>query len=140
MGQPAEVPQTRHAARCLVIEDSEFDQRRMRRVLGRSIRLEIHVAENLAEARQMIDTSGFSLIIADNALPDGLGIDFVREIRERSHLARTPILMVSDHPTPFMYDKAMSARVTAVLAKDDFQPSHVREALRHGRPTARPTH
>ena len=140
MGHPAEIKPPRPRATCLLIEDSEFDQRRIARVLQRSIPMNLLVANSLEVARFILSRRKVDLVLLDNKLPDGLGIDFASELRLRPHTAKVPVLMVSDWPTPFMYDKAMEAKVARVLSKDDFQPSHVRDALRFGRVRSASTH
>jgi DNA-binding response OmpR family regulator len=133
MVQAAPLAQTRPMPRCLLIEDSEFDQRRIERILTRGSPMEVTVAPNLADARRHLMSGPFDIVLLDNALPDGLGIDFAAELRTDARMKDMPILMISDWPTPFMYDKAQAARVGKVLGKDEFQPKHVRDAIRFAR-------
>lgn len=133
MAQLATTQPVRQTPRCLLVEDSDFDQRRIARILARGVTVDLTTASTLADARQILSEEFFDLILLDNSLPDGLGVDFAAELRERNGLNDVPILMISDWPTPFMYDKASAARVGMVLGKDDFQPRHVRDALRFAR-------
>lgn len=140
MQQLATTQQTRRVPRCLLIEDSDFDQRRISRILARGVPVELEIASSLSDARGKLADAAFDLILLDNSLPDGLGVDFAAELRQNKSLTEIPILMISDWPTPFMYDKASAARVGMVLGKDDFQPRHIREALRFARVVAMAKH
>ena len=127
--------------RCLLVEEdelgphdhSDFDQKRIARILARGTRVELKSVATLRSARRYLANEHFDLVLLDNNLPDGLGVDFAAEIRRTKGMEDVPILMVSDWPTPFMYDKAANARISRVLSKDEFQPQHVREALRFAR-------
>lgn len=132
MGQAATSYKGRPSPRpvCLLIEDSDFDLKRFERILEASIPMQIYVATTLEEAQKVLAEMPINLIILDNMLPDGLGVDFANRLRQTARWSKVPIIMVSDHPTPFLYDKAVSAKISMVLTKDKFQPRHVRDALR----------
>jgi len=136
MEQLANISHLRELPRCLLVEDSDFDQRRIARILARGVPVHLDVAPTLRQARDKMEATHYDLILLDNALPDGLGVEFAAELREDKDLMDIPILMISDWPTPFIYDKAMNARVGMVMGKDEFQPKHVREALRFARAIA----
>lgn len=136
MAQIAPFPHKRTLPRCLLVEDSDFDQRRISRILARGVPVDLDIVPTLAEARTVLERDRYDLILLDNALPDGLGVDFAAELRRNKRLIEVPILMISDWPTPFMYDKATNARVGMVMGKDEFHPKHVREALRFARVVA----
>ncbi len=118
---------------CLLVEDSDFDLKRFGRILKASVPMELHVATCLNDARKILAQLPVNLIILDNMLPDGLGVDFANLLRKTVRWSKVPIVMVSDHPTPFLYDKANAANIAFVLTKDMFQPRHVRDALRQKR-------
>ncbi|MFK7876435.1 MAG: response regulator [Paracoccaceae bacterium] len=124
-------------ARCLLVEDSEFDQKRIERTISGLGSIDLEIASTLRDARRMMTSRVYDLVLLDNQLPDGLGVNFASELRSFKGCAHTPVLMISDYPTPFMYHKASDARVNMVLAKDEFRPSHVRDALHFGRMKAR---
>ncbi|THH36604.1 response regulator [Aliishimia ponticola] len=116
--------------KCLLVEDSDFDRRRISRVLDRGRRVDLNSVPSLSQARYFLARDRFDVILLDNALPDGLGVDFALELRQDARHAAVPIVMVSDYPTPFIYDKAMAAKINIVVSKDDFQPKHLRDALK----------
>ncbi|TMM52414.1 response regulator [Sulfitobacter sabulilitoris] len=115
---------------CLIVEDSAFDQRRMTRIMRQSFRnVRIDVASTLAEARRHLQRHQTSLILLDNNLPDGKGANFAMELAQDPTMARIPIVMVSDWPSPFMWEKAHSAGVRHIVDKSEFGPAIVQSAL-----------
>lgn len=120
-------------AKCLIIEDSEFDSIRLTRVIAKSnSKMNIRVATTLEDARIELAEGGTSLILLDNNLPDGLGANFVQELAKDQNLAGIPVIMVSDWPSPFMWEKAAAAGVHYVLNKAEFDGRYVRAALEKG--------
>lgn len=118
-------------ATCLIIEDSQFDQQMMTRVVGRSReRMRVEVVDTLKSARETLAVGGVSLILLDNRLPDGIGANFALELASDPRHSETPVIMVSDWPTPFMWEKAASAGVLFVVNKADFGVRYVEQALR----------
>lgn len=135
MQQSAHVP-SKHAyqGKCLIVEDSEFDTVKMTRVLEKSRHnLKVEVAGTLRRARAALARGQTELILLDNNLPDGLGANFALELSRDAKLSSIPVIMVSDWPSPFMWEKAASAGVTYVLSKTDFDPRYVHAALEKGR-------
>lgn len=67
----------------LLLEDDENVNRGISFMLGKE-GYEVISAFSLLEARKMRKERNFSLIICDITLPDGNGLDFIREIRRES--------------------------------------------------------
>ncbi len=120
---------------CLIVDDLEFDRRMMRRVFAKHCPdIPMVVARDLGEARQRLKERQISIIFLDNALPDGMGVDFVTELADHEDLKGVPVVIVSDFPSPFMYAKAKAANVCEVWSKRDFVgPSVQRVVKRHAR-------
>ncbi len=115
---------------CLIIEDNFIDQEKMRRILMRSFNnIKVEVASSIAEARVLLRRIKTSLILLDNNLPDGKGANFAVELAADGRLAHVPVIIVSDWPSPFMFDKAQSAGVTQVVNKSDFGARHIHAAF-----------
>ena len=111
---------------CLIIEDSAFDRKMMARVVQAVDRsLAVYAAGSLAEARAVLQRGAVRIILLDNNLPDGKGADFALELSRNVFLASIPIIMVSDWPSPFMWNKAESAGVRCVINKSDFNAETV---------------
>ena len=115
---------------CLIIEDNEVDQIKMTRVVQRPpYGMRAHVASTLRAARRALAGDRPGLILLDNNLPDGLGANFAQELAGNPALAGVPMIIVSDWPSPFMWEKAASAGVAYVLSKAEFDGRYVHAAL-----------
>lgn len=126
-------PMQARRRKCLIVEDSEFDSIKLTRVIANCTdRMRIRVATTLATAREELAEGKTSLILLDNNLPDGLGANFVQELARDETFATIPVIMVSDWPSPFMWEKAASAGVHYVLNKAEFDGRYVRSALEKG--------
>ncbi len=129
---PANMPMP---ATCLIVEDSDFDRERLTRVVQKTHeRMCIKAASTLSSARKALATWDTSLILLDNNLPDGLGANFALELAQDPKLANIPIIMISDWPSPFMWEKAASAGVVYVLSKTEFDGRYVHAALQGKQP------
>lgn len=115
---------------CLIVEDSEFDRLKLLRVIDKSHhRVRVECATSLRAARAALKRGEISLILLDNHLPDGLGADFVLELARSSQLDGVSVIIVSDWPSPFMWEKAASAGVAHVLSKSEFDVGYVNAAI-----------
>ncbi|XDA98562.1 response regulator [Sulfitobacter sp. LCG007] len=122
-------PQT--VRNCLIIDDSDFDRRRLSRMVKRGFPdFTVSCAATLAEARGFLVTHGATLILLDNQLPDGVGANFALELASDIRFCRTPVILVTDFASPFMYDKAQKAGVAHIVAKSDFGLRYIHDALR----------
>ena len=120
-------------ATCLIVEDSAFDSEKLTRVIGKSAgKMRVEVAATLRSARLALSRGDIALILLDNNLPDGLGADFAIELSRNARLADIPVIMISDWPSPFMWEKAASAGVLHVLNKAEFDVRYVHAALKIG--------
>lgn len=125
-------PTAARTSTCLIVEDSEFDQEKMKRILNRSFQhVYVAVASTLEDAREHMTRYQTSFILLDNNLPDGTGANFAIELAARPDFAKIPIVIVSDWPTPFMFDKAQAAGVIHVVSKSDFGARFIHAALDH---------
>jgi response regulator of citrate/malate metabolism len=125
--------QSQNIATCLIVEDSQFDQQMMTRVIARSRNpMNVRVASTLSSAKEALAHGDVSLILLDNNLPDGIGADFALELASDPKHAHTPVVIVSDWPTPFMWEKAASAGVLYVVNKSEFGVQYVEQAMGKG--------
>ena len=125
--------------RLLVIED----EHRLATRLARGLREEgfaVDVASTLAKAREQVVEAAYDLVLLDLGLPDGSGIDLLREWR--SEAVATPVLVLTardlleekveglnagadDYLTkPFAFEEAL-ARVRALLRRRAIPPHDV---------------
>ncbi|MEX0280696.1 MAG: response regulator [Arenibacterium sp.] len=115
---------------CLIIEDSNFDQKMMERVVQRTEgSFNVQVVSTLSDARRVLAEEPVSIILLDNNLPDGKGANFALELSKDQNLSDIPVIIVSDWPSPFMWQKAQLAGVSSVVNKSEFNSELILAAL-----------
>ena len=82
------------SAAILVVDDSLTVRMDLMEILG-AAGLDATARANLAEAREALAGGRFSLVILDVLLPDGDGIDLLREIRGSPETAETAVMLLS---------------------------------------------
>lgn len=70
------------AVRILLVEDHEDTRRAMSRLLARH-GYEVRTAGSIADALEAADASPVDVLISDLGLPDGSGLELMRQIRQR---------------------------------------------------------
>ena len=78
--------------RILVVDD-EADLRELLEITLLKMGLDVDCAENLADARACLGRADYALVLTDMRLPDGMGIDLVREVA--SNHRNTPIAVIT---------------------------------------------
>lgn len=118
----AQMKPTAQKPKCLVIEDSVFDQRMIQRMIrGSGVEIEVTFASTLDAARRILARHRFSMILCDNNLPDGNGADFAQNLSNDPQYFDTPIVIVSGWPSPFMWAKAKAAGLPIIDKNDQLQ-------------------
>jgi DNA-binding response OmpR family regulator len=85
--------------------------------------ISVHTA---AAALNKTLTGGFDLLLLDNHLPDGAGLELCKQIREFNH--HTPIIFYSGEVSPRQVEDAIRAGAQAYLAKPVF-PEKLEQAI-----------
>ena len=117
--------------KCLIVDDSLFDQEMMCRAAKVAVaNMELQTVSTLGAAREALMEGPVSLIVLDNSLPDGKGADFALELARHRKLSSIPVIITSDWPSPFMWDKASEAGVRCVVTKSDFNAEIIRKVLK----------
>src|SRR4051812_44753051 len=101
-------------ARIICLEDDQ-DTCDVVTIILQAAGYEVVTAETIATARRLIAEDGFSLYIVDERLPDGEGVDFIREVRQSG--SKTPILVHSANAYQRDIDAAMEAGANDYLVK-----------------------
>lgn len=115
---------------CLVVDDDRADQESIVRSIRRcGISVPILVAETIAAARVVLARQRVRLVLLENTLPDGYGVDFAVELCAQDAHRHLPIVLVTDWPSPFMFVKARRAGIRDILGTSDFVPDRARALL-----------
>jgi DNA-binding response OmpR family regulator len=93
----------------LLVGDKKFAQNNNRKILLRRGYV-LHQVETLSEARSFLAKERASVIILDTTLPDGSGLDFLKELRGRGE--NVPMLMLATLSRP-------EEQVAALVAGSD---------------------
>ncbi len=119
---------------CLIVEDSEIDQKLIARAIRRAgITVPLKVTGTLRGARQALEREAVRLILLDNTLPDGRGADLALELSQSARFRDIPVALVTDWPSPFMFEKARSAGVREILSKSDLTGARLAQLFARGR-------
>ena len=89
---------SKHVYNILLIEDNKDIQKLNKETLERRGAYTVHIAMNLADARKQIAEQIPDLIVLDIMLPDGSGLDFVRELRTENkdgNVKDIPVLLLT---------------------------------------------
>ena len=116
--------------RVLVVDDDRVD----RMAVSRGLRsgghdLLVTEAQSCAEARERLATQEFDCVFLDFLLPDGTGLDFVREARKTG--IRTPILILTGQGDEQVAVDLMQAGASDYLSKTYATPERLSQSLRN---------
>ena len=132
-----ELPSMLLPAPLLLVEDEPMMHVRMRSILGGLGYNDeaLSFASSIAEAQRMFDEHPFAMTLVDVGLPDGNGIDLIRDwhIRDRA----LPILVISAWSDEQIILNALQAGASGYLLKerDDIEITlSIRSILRGGAP------
>jgi DNA-binding response OmpR family regulator len=136
------------SGKILLVEDNERIQQNNKSFLERNGYV-VRLAMNLAQARKALEDEPPDAVVLDVTLPDGNGLDFLRELRRASGI---PVLLLTARDTPEdtadgldagsddylakPYNiKVLRARVDALLRRAGRMPDKIRK----GRLSLNPT-
>lgn len=100
----------------LVVDDDEFQRKLVTRLLE-TLRCQVHVAENGADAFATLGRHRPDLILMDIELPDTDGITLTRRIKAIPALAQTPIVMITGHSEPQTIAASIKAGASDFVVK-----------------------
>jgi signal transduction histidine kinase/CheY-like chemotaxis protein len=80
----ADHPLRQHPVRLLLVEDHPETANVMRRLLTRR-GYHVHHADRVATALMLADAEDFDVLVSDIGLPDGSGLDLMRQLRATGH-------------------------------------------------------
>jgi len=99
----------------LIIDDNQEIVAGLTRLLE-DAHFSVYVALTIKEAKKMMEKQIYDLIILDWMMPDGSGIDFLKEQREKYHDS-TPILFLSSKKESYEKAEALNAGADNYMEK-----------------------
>ncbi|MEL6477513.1 MAG: response regulator [Pseudomonadota bacterium] len=119
------------AVRCLLVDDNRFDRYNVRYATERAgLNLEFFEAATAAEARQLLQDVAFGLIILDQNLPDGEGLELAVEASLSPHNAAAPKIMLTSMDDNRLAQGATEAGCVEFLTKGSLNGTTFSTALR----------
>lgn len=99
----------------VLIIDDEPDICYLLSALLKKINIDTVFVHNIADARLQLQEGNPGIIFLDNHLPDGMGVDFIRNIK--THLPHAKIAMITAHDTAMDREKAMQEGADFFIGK-----------------------
>ncbi|MFH2054509.1 MAG: response regulator, partial [bacterium] len=75
----------------------------------------VSVANNFAEAVELLESQEFDLVITDLRLPDGNGIDLYRRVKRKN--PDLPVILITAYLTPGVLEEIKQSGVTRFMPK-----------------------
>lgn len=98
-----------------LIVDDETDVCFLLSSILKNKNLQANFVNSISEAKRVLLEYNPSIIFLDNHLPDGFGINFIKEIRK--HNPRIKIVMITAYDTPNDRDKAYREGIDHFIGK-----------------------
>jgi len=114
--------------RLLVVEDDPVLSTIYRSVFTRN-GYEIVIADSLADASLAIEADRFDAALIDLLLPDGSGLDVLREIRQHPSIAHIPVVISTAGSDERNLETAIQQGANRILFKFQNGPKQVVEAM-----------
>jgi CheY-like chemotaxis protein len=86
-----------HPARLLLVDDDETNRDVLSRMLFRS-GYDVDLAEDGAQALELLAGHRYDLVLLDNTLPGLSGAEVLQRIRRKRSAAELPVIMVTENP------------------------------------------
>ena len=103
--------------RILVVEDDSVDRKQIRRCLETSaMAVEVEEASTIAAGMTAMKASAYDLVILDHILPDGSGIDMIRQMRQSD--LEIPVIVTTGYGSELLVVELMKAGAFDYIPKD----------------------
>lgn len=110
-------------AQILIVDDSLTVRMDLQQIFG-SVGFSIVTCETLAEARKALAEQQFALVVLDVLLPDGDGVDLLRELKSAPPTAKTPVILLTTEAE--VHDRIRGLKTGAdEYAGKPYQAAHI---------------
>jgi two-component system phosphate regulon response regulator OmpR len=115
----------------LYIEDNAALSQMMGRLLGGKHGYSVTLAATLAAGRESLSGIPPDIILLDNNLPDGAGVDFLRELRQTSSVPVIMVTSLTEAETADAFEAGCNDYLRKPFIVDDLT-ERIEKILRHG--------
>lgn len=116
--------------RLLVLEDSEFDAHRMRRVLNAvDPNFDVSLCGSVAEFNELAKSGRFDVAIVDYLLPDGDGLEALRKLQSDENFEAPAAIMVTGEGDETVAASAIGSGYSAYITKAGLNAETMRAVL-----------
>lgn len=114
----------------LVIDDDDLDQKLFQRALRKSLdAIKVCFAASVGEARNMISTMNFDVILLDQHLPDQDGISFLSELKKNQATNKCTVVMVSNNSDESLALECLKAGAQDFVLKSSINPTMLKTVI-----------
>jgi two-component system, chemotaxis family, chemotaxis protein CheY len=116
------------ALRVVIVDDEEVMRTLMRRTLERMGFSQIYTAEDGSEGLELAWSRRPDVIIADYAMPNMNGLEFLKAVREEPAFAKTAFVMLTGSANSVVRQRAGELGANSVIMKPVF-PADLKDKL-----------
>ncbi|AFV00272.1 two-component system response regulator [Simiduia agarivorans] len=114
----------------LVVDDDDLDQQLFQRALKKSLdAIKVCFAASVGEARNMINTMNFDVILLDQHLPDVDGISFLNELKLNQSANKCTVVMVSNSTDENLALECLKAGAQDFVLKSSINPTMLKTVI-----------
>jgi len=110
-------PEPARRSPAVLVVDDEADLRELLALTLVRLGLDVDGAESLAQARDLLDRGRYALVLTDMRLPDGVGLDLVRDVALGRWREAPPIAVITAFGSPENAVAALKAGAFDYLTK-----------------------
>lgn len=112
----------------LVVDDSTLNQQVARELL-QQLGMQVSLADDAAQALQLLASQSFDLVMLDLEMPDQDGYSLAAQLRQRADLANLPLIAMSAHTAAECRSQCLAAGFTDFIGKPA-EPAQLCQLLR----------
>lgn len=128
--KPVPVPGHAQPLRVLILDDSEFDARRIKRTLSAvDPNIQVSAVATLTDYYRRLLSDRFDVLIIDYFLPDGDGLTALRMASDHANGDSLASIMVAGENDPIVAEAAKGFGCSSYLHKADLTTQALRKAL-----------